>query len=269
MFSSMAGLVGASGQANYSAANAYLDALAAHRRANGLPAMSLGWGLWEQASGMTSHLQDVDLARLNRDGILALALDDALALFDEALTVDEPFLVPARIDRVALRTKSAGGHAAADVHRPDLGPGPPPGRRLTGRRPVAIGTVATPFGAAHRRAVRPAARPGAVAHGHGPRTAQPAVDRPGPGVPGPRLRLADRRGAAQPAQGRDRADAVADADLRLPEPVGDRRVLPHANSSGSPSRRRATNSDRRGTAARGGHRSRSSGCGRRACSTCC
>jgi polyketide synthase 12 len=109
MFSSMAGLVGASGQANYSAANAYLDALAAHRRANGLPAMSLGWGLWEQASGMTGHLQDVDLARLHRDGILALAVDDALALFDEALTVDEPFLVPARIDRVALRTKSAAG----------------------------------------------------------------------------------------------------------------------------------------------------------------
>jgi polyketide synthase 12 len=109
MFSSMAGLVGASGQANYSAANAYLDALAAHRRAHGLPAMSLGWGLWEQASGMTGHLQDADLARLNRDGILALALDDALALFDQALTVDEPFLVPARIDRVALRAKSAAG----------------------------------------------------------------------------------------------------------------------------------------------------------------
>ncbi|BBZ31044.1 polyketide synthase [Mycolicibacterium madagascariense] len=109
MFSSMAGLVGASGQANYSAANAYLDALATHRRANGLPAMALGWGLWEQASGMTGHLQDVDLARLNRDGILALPVDDALALFDEAMSVDEPFLVPARIDRVALRTKSAAG----------------------------------------------------------------------------------------------------------------------------------------------------------------
>ncbi len=109
MFSSMAGLVGASGQANYSAANAYLDALAAHRRAHGLPAMSLGWGLWEQASGLTGHLEDVDLARLNRDGILALALEDALSLFDQALTVDEPFLVPARIDRGALRVKSAAG----------------------------------------------------------------------------------------------------------------------------------------------------------------
>jgi polyketide synthase 12 len=109
LFSSMAGLVGGSGQANYSAANAYLDALAWHRRSLGLPGMSLAWGLWEQASGMTGHLQTADLARLNRDGILALPVDDALSLFDKALVVDEPFLVPARIDRGALRTKSAAG----------------------------------------------------------------------------------------------------------------------------------------------------------------
>ncbi len=110
MFSSMAGLVGASGQANYSAANAYLDALAVRTGGrSGLPAMSLAWGLWEQASEMTGHLQNADLARLNRDGILAMTVRDALALFDTALIVDEPFLVPARIDRTALRTKSAAG----------------------------------------------------------------------------------------------------------------------------------------------------------------
>ena len=109
MFSSMAGIVGASGQANYSAANAYLDALAVHRRAHGLPAMSLGWGLWEQSSGMTGHLEGADLARLNRDGIMAMTVPDALGLFDAALIVDEPFLIPARIDRTALRAKSTAG----------------------------------------------------------------------------------------------------------------------------------------------------------------
>ena len=109
MFSSMAGLVGASGQANYSAANATLDALASRRRASGLPAISLGWGLWDQDSGLTGHLEDTDIARLGRDGILAMTVSDALALLDTALVVNEPYLVPALIDRAALRTKAGAG----------------------------------------------------------------------------------------------------------------------------------------------------------------
>nr|WP_183076156.1 type I polyketide synthase [Mycobacterium tuberculosis] len=103
MFSSMAGLVGSSGQANYAAANSFLDALAAHRRAHGLPAISLGWGLWDQASAMTSGLDAADLARLGREGVLALSTAEALELFDTAMIVDEPFLAPARIDLTALR----------------------------------------------------------------------------------------------------------------------------------------------------------------------
>ncbi|GFG95734.1 type I polyketide synthase [Mycobacterium timonense] len=103
MFSSMAGLVGSSGQGNYGAANSFLDGLAAYRRAHGLPAISLGWGLWDQASAMTGGLDAADLARLGRDGILALSSDEAMELFDTALIVDEPFLAPARIDLGALR----------------------------------------------------------------------------------------------------------------------------------------------------------------------
>ncbi|MGH7292364.1 MAG: KR domain-containing protein, partial [Myxococcota bacterium] len=109
MFSSMAGIVGSAGQANYGAANTFLDALAAHRRANGLPGTSLAWGLWEQASDMTGHLGESDLTRLSRDGILALSTDDAMTLFDSALVVGEPLLAPVRIDRGALRTRSAAG----------------------------------------------------------------------------------------------------------------------------------------------------------------
>ena len=109
MFSSMAGVVGSPGQANYSAANTFIDALAAHRRAHGLPAISLAWGLWDQASAMTGHLEDADLSRLGRDGILAMTSDDAMALLDTALIVGDPLLAPARIDRSALRTRSAQG----------------------------------------------------------------------------------------------------------------------------------------------------------------
>ena len=103
MFSSMAGLVGSSGQGNYGAANSFLDALAAHRRAHGLPAISLAWGLWDQASAMTGGLDAADRARLGRDGILALSSSEAMELFDTALIVNEPVLAPASIDLGALR----------------------------------------------------------------------------------------------------------------------------------------------------------------------
>ncbi len=109
LFSSMAGLVGSSGQANYAAANSFLDGLAAHRRAHGLPAVSLGWGLWDQASDMTGGLATVDLARFARDGVLAMSSEEALELFDTALIVDEPFVLPAHIDLAALRVKFDGG----------------------------------------------------------------------------------------------------------------------------------------------------------------
>src|SRR6201999_1166921 len=109
LFSSMAGLVGSSGQANYAAANSFLDALAVHRRAHGLPAISLGWGLWDQASNMTGSLASVDFARFARDGIMAMSSAEALQLLDTAMVVDEPFLLPARIDTTALRAKFDAG----------------------------------------------------------------------------------------------------------------------------------------------------------------
>ena len=87
MFSSIAGLAGAAGQGNYAAGNSFLDGLAAYRQAHGLPAVSLGWGLWDQASAMTGGLETVDFARLARDGIVAMSSDEALQLLDTAMIV--------------------------------------------------------------------------------------------------------------------------------------------------------------------------------------
>ena len=109
MFSSMAGLAGASGQANYAAGNSFLDGLAVHRRNQGLPAISLAWGLWDQTSAMTGALGGADRARFGRDGIVAMSSDEALKLMDTALIVDEPFMLPAHIDLAALRVKFDNG----------------------------------------------------------------------------------------------------------------------------------------------------------------
>ncbi|MER5642624.1 type I polyketide synthase [Kitasatospora sp. NPDC002227] len=109
LFSSAASTFGAAGQGNYAAANAYLDGLAQHRQALGLPGASLAWGLWEQSSTMTGHLDRADLSRTSRGGLHRLATENGLALFDAALARPEPLLVPIELDLAALRTMAGSG----------------------------------------------------------------------------------------------------------------------------------------------------------------
>ena len=97
LFSSVSGVIGTAGQANYAAANAFLDALAHRRRAAGLAAVSLAWGFFAERSRLTAGLSNNDLDRMARLGMGALSTDDGLALFDAALVRPYASLVPARL----------------------------------------------------------------------------------------------------------------------------------------------------------------------------
>ncbi|WP_326835729.1 acyltransferase domain-containing protein [Amycolatopsis rhabdoformis] len=132
LFSSAAGVFGNAGQANYAAANTFLDALAARRRAAGLPATSLAWGFWAERSTMTGGVEETDLARFRRGGVLPLSAELGLRLFDAAAKVDAAFVVP-----VPLRL---GGTSHDDIPPVLRGMVRPPARRAVGAAaPVETG----------------------------------------------------------------------------------------------------------------------------------
>uniref|UniRef100_UPI0035CCDD85 SDR family NAD(P)-dependent oxidoreductase n=1 Tax=Actinophytocola gossypii TaxID=2812003 RepID=UPI0035CCDD85 len=114
LFSSASGLLGALGQANYAAANTFLDGLAAHRGANGLPAVSLAWGMWGTGTGMAGHVTEAELPHVARTGFVPLSAEDGLALFDATWTATEPVLAPVPLDLGVLRGQ---GDALPDLFR--------------------------------------------------------------------------------------------------------------------------------------------------------
>ncbi|MER6130372.1 beta-ketoacyl reductase, partial [Streptomyces sp. NPDC001795] len=97
------------GQANYAAANAALDAYAHHLRTQGTPAVSLAWGLWADASGMTGHLDSGDQYRMSRQGALGLTREEGMALLDAGLRSPEAALVTSKMNFPALRAAAAEG----------------------------------------------------------------------------------------------------------------------------------------------------------------
>ncbi|MFB7907310.1 type I polyketide synthase [Kitasatospora sp. NPDC056076] len=130
LISSVMATLGGAGQGGYTAANAFLDALARHRRTQGLPGLALGWGLWDDPDGMLGGLGAADRARFARAGLVAMAPELGLALLDAALPSPHAALLPARLDRAALR--ELGGDlppvlrsvlAAAGPQRPGNAPG--------------------------------------------------------------------------------------------------------------------------------------------------
>ncbi|MEU6557714.1 SDR family NAD(P)-dependent oxidoreductase [Streptomyces sp. NPDC046915] len=109
LYSSVMGALGNAGQGNYAAANVFLDALAQHRHAQGLPATSLAWGFWEERSEMTGELDEVDLARIARTGLIPVTSGEGMALFDEATAGSDPAPVATRLDTARLATQASSG----------------------------------------------------------------------------------------------------------------------------------------------------------------
>ncbi|MGN9842691.1 thioesterase domain-containing protein, partial [Nonomuraea sp. H19] len=135
------------GQGNYSAANAFLDALAIHRHTAGLPAQALAWGLWHQPSGMSAHLTSTDITRIEQAGFHRITTTQGNQLLDAALTTPQPHLLPLPINirtlsnrhdgvpallrglaRTPARRTAHAGQAAADTSALE--------RRLAGLSPV-------------------------------------------------------------------------------------------------------------------------------------
>jgi acyl carrier protein len=112
LYSSAGGLTLTAGQGNYAAANVFLDALAEHRAARGLPATSLAWGPWAGADGQ------IDVDRLARSGVGELSAAEGLTLFDAALSVAEPVLAPIKLDHAVLSTGRDLPALLRDIARP-------------------------------------------------------------------------------------------------------------------------------------------------------
>jgi acyl transferase domain-containing protein/D-arabinose 1-dehydrogenase-like Zn-dependent alcohol dehydrogenase/acyl carrier protein len=109
LFSSVAGVLGGAGQGNYAAANAFLDALAAHRHALGLPATAVAWGPWAEV-GMAADPAVAD--RMRRAGTPPIAVEEALRFLDNALVGTNPAVAATRVDVPVLRAYARAGHLA-------------------------------------------------------------------------------------------------------------------------------------------------------------
>ncbi|HVK68394.1 MAG TPA: SDR family NAD(P)-dependent oxidoreductase, partial [Polyangium sp.] len=108
MFSSASSVLGVSGQSNYAAANAFLDALAHERRAEGLCAQSLNFGPWRD-EGMAKYLTPVQRTRLERLGLEMLSTVEGVELLGQAISRPEAQLCVMPLNLKALEQASQGG----------------------------------------------------------------------------------------------------------------------------------------------------------------
>ncbi|MFE2946202.1 type I polyketide synthase [Embleya sp. NPDC059267] len=140
LFSSLAGICGVPGQGNYAPGNAHLDALAARRRAAGLPATAISWGHWAGGGIAAPEVEQ----RLARQGLRMLDPEPAIRVLEQVLDADESHLTVCDIDwdvlfrgrpapLVAELLQAGGSHPAAPASTPAAPGGDTLTDRLTGR----------------------------------------------------------------------------------------------------------------------------------------
>ncbi|CAM5690041.1 Thioester reductase-like protein OS=Streptomyces albaduncus OX=68172 GN=FHS32_006086 PE=4 SV=1 [Streptomyces griseoloalbus] len=112
LYSSAAGIMGGPGQANYAAANTFLDAFAHHLRSRGVPATSIAWGLWAEASGLSGSATG-DLRPTALRGTRPLRSEQGLGLFDAAWAAGRSLVVASRLDFAALADDARSGAVPA------------------------------------------------------------------------------------------------------------------------------------------------------------
>ncbi|WP_216206438.1 type I polyketide synthase [Amycolatopsis aidingensis] len=131
LYSSAAALLGSASQGNYAAANAFLDALAQHRRARGLPALSVNWGPWAEI-GLAAEPDRG--GALSTRGVLSLAPADGIEALDRLLRTPATQACVLPLDIAALRAGAGSGmlpallaHLAGPAATPENGTGGPEG----------------------------------------------------------------------------------------------------------------------------------------------
>ncbi|MFJ4408064.1 SDR family NAD(P)-dependent oxidoreductase [Streptomyces sp. NPDC088910] len=137
LYSAGAGVLGNPGQANYAAANAFLDAYAHHRRAHGQPALSLAWGYWSEVSELTGRLDEQQVARMTGSGVLPIDARRGMALLDAARGTGTALAVPTRLHLPTLRDQ-AGQAPVPGMLRALVAGGRPAGRRAAARSTAPV-----------------------------------------------------------------------------------------------------------------------------------
>jgi surfactin synthase thioesterase subunit/acyl carrier protein len=140
--SSLLSLLGSAGQANYSAGNTFLDSLAAHRRAAGLPATAINWSAWSEG-GLATLSGTRGEEMWSSLGVRFISPDLAMQSFDRLMQRDVEQIVVALADWSTYAGKVGKPRFLAELHHGNAGsPQSAPRRSAPTALPVPVNGAA-------------------------------------------------------------------------------------------------------------------------------